>query len=1211
MGVFKDDEVVKQQKKVEIIENDISVSKSAESEIEQPQVVENQLEKDMQSGNDIIQKSAVQSDWVVMEMPEETLDEQFIKARQIAHNHEKSVSKIKKSTLKKRRAEYERKNAEHETMRAVRDELNNLYDEKLAADLQTTFDQLSVKMGQPLDNVPEKVKKQAMQATMLFQKKDGLGADDMSIIYRDLCFNIDMSDEDFMKELSDEVKKRVKAQFSGKMSLYEKMFADVFSWKPEDFSFKDNHELATDPTFKDKMEKLSMLPLIKDALAEYKTVTSDGRMERLRPDTTKAFLPPDFITELEARVEFFENVHNDMESRMDLMANKYYALLGKSDTANMDINKLAREANAETGKSKDPEMIAYFDAIRRSKVIKKTGKEIKGKKPLTALDKIRKNKGITTTKSGKQAINEGVDDFILKQKTVGATEFKTRIRKAAQSGESSLSYTEIESPEVVSFQIDNVYKNLKLDLNEEDKQEITANYKERLKDSQHARDLILNNEQRKKALMEELDGRLFKEFPQGFKTELREEKTGIVEYLMSPEFEMANKEKKQTPYEVYRTFMLPYLDRSFVNPIKDKEDSDKIIFKIFMDTLKNDNQLDILSKYKDPKDFATHATQEDFNRLMNLRHIGGWVNQLIFERKDQAVISMLEDDDLQTYKDLFVKLRSSAYEFSLAVLAEVGLVANTNYAFMKDDTIQKLNTTKPANNSLEDMKNKQIRVDKAKGDFRIGENAKKRMEADAKVFDKRPEAWAAFAKSHKNSKQLYTESYGMVYYGNMTDNSFTMTELSVFSDEELENKRRKISESLIKDNNTIVLYNNSITKEFLEEKEKFTEDFAGYYMEKEFYSTGSKKGKGKNQKVYTGSETVFVDGNLQELEERVKILHDRFRENGFSFNDAPKDLLQSFTEINDQLNELLKGNMFLLSDIGQLKVWDIISLVRPVINYAEEIKDDAEMANEEDYVPPKYEDFAEDFASELPEFKKKSLAEAKENNPTLKAWLELDDLMKTVQKNQITLAHIEKLQQQREKEKKRHSIENDAVLRDMMMDNDKKIKKMNPNVPDALKNVRYVDIYSEGLSMAQKYDNILEGIERLDSSVITKELAQQIDQDFGYFKDLIENDKNGFIFAMQEDLADELWRIYSAIAPVEAHYRTNKGEPDIIAINKLTHDPSVKVNREDAEAEYRGRVLFDEKEETYFNYMKLNFEFMEEVRLRNELRAEQGGKWNL
>ena len=83
-----------------------SVKKPLENEIKQPEVSKNQIQKDMQNGNDIVQSYAEQTGWVVMDKPEETLDEKFINARLVAHKHEQNVSKIKKSTLKKRRAEY-------------------------------------------------------------------------------------------------------------------------------------------------------------------------------------------------------------------------------------------------------------------------------------------------------------------------------------------------------------------------------------------------------------------------------------------------------------------------------------------------------------------------------------------------------------------------------------------------------------------------------------------------------------------------------------------------------------------------------------------------------------------------------------------------------------------------------------------------------------------------------------------------------------------------------------------------------------------------------------------------------------------------------------------------------------------------------------------------------------------------------------------------
>ncbi len=180
------DELKQQQQQVKINDlndNNISVKKPLENEIKQPEVSENQIQKDMQNGNDIVQSYAEQTGWIVMEKPEETLDEKFINARLVAHKHEQNVSKIKKSTLKKRRAKYARKIAEREKMLEVKEKLNEMKKRKLATNLQNSFEQLAAKAGQPMDQVSDKVKSQAIHATMFFQikEKTGIGADDRKL----------------------------------------------------------------------------------------------------------------------------------------------------------------------------------------------------------------------------------------------------------------------------------------------------------------------------------------------------------------------------------------------------------------------------------------------------------------------------------------------------------------------------------------------------------------------------------------------------------------------------------------------------------------------------------------------------------------------------------------------------------------------------------------------------------------------------------------------------------------------------------------------------------------------------------------------------------------------------------------------------------------------------------------------------------------------
>ena len=394
---------------------------------------------------------------------------------------------------------------------------------------------------------------------------------------------------------------------------------------------------------------------------------------------------------------------------------------------------------------------------------------------------------------------------------------------------------------------------------------------------------------------------------------------------------------KEKQYEIYRSVMLPYLKKDADLSEDEKLESKKTILQVFRDTLKNDDQLNILSKYKTPQEFAAKASQEEFNRLMQLRHIGGWVNHIIFEKKDETILKLMKMEDFNEYRDLYVRLAKAAYGFGNAVSSEVDLVGNINYAFMSEASIEKLGANemrlKSFNcNSLDYLKNRQQMVSSEKDNYRIGENAAKRMEADAKVFEGKIELYESFTKYHKEG--LYRKS-------NYSD--------------------------------------------------------------------------------------------VRESKELNTLLHEKFYE-----------------------------------------------------------------------------------------------VEAKE-----------------------------------------------------------------PPASKHLKNREFVHTYEECRNLLEKYRTDLMKIDKLDSDILTKERIAEIGKDFEFFKSLIEDEKSGTIFAVQENLAENFWDAYYILAPVAEYAKSVDGEPSMDEILRLKKDKSLTVNREEAETRYQARQLRNKQDQLDYDYMKTYLEVLD------------------
>ena len=353
------------------------------------QTTEANLQQDMQAGQQLIQnvdQAPAFAQKVIQ--PEISLDEQFKTAHQRAHENELHPAKLKKSTLKKRRKEYKRKTTEQSAMLAVKAQLEDMKSGPLRTGLMAEF---SNKLGdeQHTTGDPEYMGKM-MDAVMYMAKSEQLSVTELTIISHDLSLDV--------KNLTkaDSLQKDVRDRYNGKMLIYEKLFKDVLSWNIDEFALKDNHVMAKDANLGKKMEKLSLLPMLRTAFKEYKAACDDSgfesQMEQFRDkkDRDRRF-PEDLFGELESRLTYFEDVKAEYDCRIDLMSNKYYALLGQSDTANL---KLPQLEELSTKKDMDPELRAYYDAIKRHRSRKDTGRSLKGKKPKNTLAKIRKEKNV-------------------------------------------------------------------------------------------------------------------------------------------------------------------------------------------------------------------------------------------------------------------------------------------------------------------------------------------------------------------------------------------------------------------------------------------------------------------------------------------------------------------------------------------------------------------------------------------------------------------------------------------------------------------------------------------------------------------------------------------------------------------------------------------------------------------------------------------------
>lgn len=740
-----------------------SLEEFLEDDYAQLEQKEQNLQGDMAAGEALVQKKDILKDFEVIELPKEvkakSLDETFEDAYKAAHIFEKKTSKMKKSTLKKRRAEYAQKTTEQKTMLDVKQKVNALKSGPTRDAIQKELTSFARKKKLDSNTLSDSYLSKQMDQLMYFQEKDELTIDDMAVAYADMNLDLRNCTADKVKNLSEEEKGALSDRFTGKMAQYEKLLHEALSWKVEDFAFKDNHSMAKDPDLANKMKKLNLVPAIKAALEDYQMAMDSGMMESLRKrngslENVKSIVPPELLKELESKVDFFERAQEEYEARIDLMSNKYYALLGKSDTANLDVIKLKNLGHRESNMQADVELVAYYDAIRRNRIISGTPRSLKGKKPDQILDRIKKERGQKTDKASKKAIGDMFKDWTLQAQGGFKDDIKKRVQFNVSKGSLGVLSFDFKDNDLITHEVKAVNKSIGAELDDKQLNKLVKAFPKRLKASKNATTLVKNGNGRLKSISEKFNKRLLAEFTEGFNRDVREEREGLAGYFMDPRFAKMSEDDQ---YKIVKTVMLPFTRKYDTMTEAEKkaalEASDNQILKLFKDALEGDRQEKILSKYKNAEDFVKNCPQEDYDYILGLRHIGGWCNQFLFEnrRKDQA--SLVQKVTKDEHKKLFIQLKSAAYGFDNGMLQEINRMTNKNFAFLDDATIDKIaemreryrrsSEKEKENNialkavggkkitkSLEDIFTTRRHALQYKGKVRIGENVKKMMEQD-------------------------------------------------------------------------------------------------------------------------------------------------------------------------------------------------------------------------------------------------------------------------------------------------------------------------------------------------------------------------------------------------------------------------------------------------------------------------------------------------
>ena len=727
------------------------------------------LENDMAAGEALLEKKDILGDFEIIELPKEeimekNLDETFQDAYKTAHAFEKKTSKMKKSTLKKRRAEYAKKTEEKNAMRDVKKKVALLKNGPVREEIRMQLNKYLHDNKMFSNTIDDPTYAKMLDQLMYFRDKDGMNMDEMAESFKQMNLDIRDCSAEKVKKLGPDEKKDLMARFTGKMRQHERLFAEAMSWNIEDFAFKDNHSLAKDPALADKMKKLNLVPALKAAISEYKSAISDGMMKELRltDASHKIAIPLNVLDELEQRVVFFDRAQADYQARVDLMSNKYYTLLGESDTASMDITQLKALGALDINMDKDPELVAYYNAVYRNRVIKGANRSIKGKKSSNVIKWIKKENNIKTDKKAEKALQLDTTKFVASMQGTGfGGAFDKDIKYSLDKGTLANKAFDFTNKDMLLDEIMAVNKTVGLTLDGKQIGKIADNFPKKLERSKKAASLLNNHKAKEREIFDKLSSRLEEETGKSL-TGVREEREALCAAFANNMFKDMDAEEQ---YRTFKTIMTPFLESKNKDENVDKEKqaenkkaSENEILKIFRLALKDNKQQELLKKFENAEDFADRCTQEEYDYFMAMNRMGAWVNQFVFEHfKDhQEVFDQLT---VEEHKALYLKFKCTGYEFINEINKPLKIMANKNYAFIDNDGLlsqtkkmvkytQSSEQEKAAHPELKKISEKKLfgsmdrLVTNVRGFLstekmpRLGEDADKRLQADEETYKK-------------------------------------------------------------------------------------------------------------------------------------------------------------------------------------------------------------------------------------------------------------------------------------------------------------------------------------------------------------------------------------------------------------------------------------------------------------------------------------------
>ncbi len=358
----------------------------------------------------------------------------------------KSGASPKKSTLKKRKAEYAEKYAKMQAMKAVYDKQQS-YENKKNEYLQDLNKRGMVKLNSNND-IPHDAY-EAADLVMYFDRIKGMTSKEKDDLFSVMTFDVSKLSKDEMSTKSQDKQEWLKGMFKSKVAGYEKVFADVLKWNPNDFVFSTNKDLSADQGLSEKMSRLGIIPIVLNYLSEYKQLISDGILGK---DSEAEFndipvIDEEIIDELEVKASYFEQVRLQYQGRIEMMQNPYYLLMGKTAIGQLKDEDLW----AHLGNTNDPELVKYCEGLLKMRSAKINGFDpgkTAASKVISSIwkEKAKKAKQLDpgsnrfVQSKNRQAYLEKMNAFILNSESFRDEESERRILAAELSGDVSSYY---------------------------------------------------------------------------------------------------------------------------------------------------------------------------------------------------------------------------------------------------------------------------------------------------------------------------------------------------------------------------------------------------------------------------------------------------------------------------------------------------------------------------------------------------------------------------------------------------------------------------------------------------------------------------------------------------------------------------------------------------------------------------------------------------